>query len=61
MVAVIRLAIIGATVGDPFYALKGYQSTFHISAAYFVSPPSSHTSDGAGPQFRHGRSRSSAV
>lgn len=50
MVAGIRLANICTTVGDLFYVLKGYQSTFHISAAWFVSPPSSHTSDGPGPQ-----------
>ena len=34
MVAVIQLAItLGATIGGWFYDLKGYQSTFDISAA----------------------------
>jgi predicted MFS family arabinose efflux permease len=36
MVAVIQLAItIGATIGGWFHDLKGYQSTFDISAAIF--------------------------
>ena len=63
MVAVIQLAItLGATVGGWFYDLKGYQSTFDISAAILcVSAVLAYIGWRAGPRISaKGRSPSPA-